>query len=1382
MLCVALLLVCWSAAATTLHFDGGSLIGVVHDEQGLPVADAKVSVTSEKFSVSALTVADGRFDFRNLAPGQYRITAEASGYRKESVAVTIARVGEVLSNAIVLRPSSLHVAVFDSTSRLPLGGVSVTLQVTERGPSPSATAIAPSARAVTDESGDAYFGRLAPGSYRLTATQRGFEEYQSDVFVSAGRVTTEFALPLSIAPVIPINDKSVRRYALPNLPSKNVQTLFQDSDGWMWFGTDKGVARFNGADFKSSSSPDSAYSSLTGVDVRSIAEDRAGQIWLATPNGVKVVTKQGRQVTDELTGIEVRHLLIDSRGVVWAATTRGEFRSFNREGIRFEQMSGPASPDVRQTTEDSEGRIWMAASDGAYRFDGARFILFDSGPARGAAPAASVSDQARVPAGAASDLHCIFSDRGGRIWLASPAGMRYVEAEKLVSPLKDQSKTDGAPASDVRAVAQDRSGRIWLASSSGGAFVYDSDINKSQRLSALDRDHVAAIISDREGNLWFGTDNGAVRADLYSFVNFNTSRGLSDNDVRQVEEESPSEPSDQGQHMRRLWFATGAGTSVMEAERLLPLESFKANIGVRSVARDRSGATWFATDQGVFRLTGKALTQLNEGNGLSSNNVRWVKAAANGSLILFATAKGVSVYRDGVLRSLDELSSYDVRHVAEGPDGRIWCSTSRGIAIINFSTGAFDFVDEGRGLADADTRWVTEWNGKMAVATRAGIQTFEAESASPRALTQFDTEPADTLFTDRDGYLWAGMEEGGLKKFSLIGDRVMSAVYSSENDAFTARRIRSISQDTLGEIWIATEVGALRHEPVRAAPLARVSLETDGETLGIADNADKAPAVKEISYGRHKLTFHIAAASMNGPVRYLYRIQSAGKDSEWQILPAQQSAEREIPIFEIGEGSHSFELIALNRDLYGAAAPAVRLSFVVGSPFWKRWWFYAVTVSLVAAAVAAVAAARKVQQREYVLPKELRNYVPIEPNPYIVGNPIRTEQMFYGREDDFRYVRTKLEAASQGVVIVFCGERRVGKSSILYQVSNGRLGDRFAPVFIDMQEMVIADDSEFFARVCRLISDAVSRLDMAAHALQTPGGESRTGRSAGLSETAPKMRPPEFGHRNPYPLFLDFLDDVLGALEEKTLLLLIDEYELLEGKVDDGRLSPELFTFLAGLMDNKERLALIFTGSRRLEERDKKYWRELLRRSLFRKVGFLSENDTRRLIVEPVDGRLVFGRSVLDRIYRLTAGQPFYTQVICQNMVDHVNEHRQNWVTLTDLKTVIDEIIDNPLPQMIYAWDGLSDDEKLSLSLLTERLADPDAFATAAELRESVQENDYPVHLSENTIRVTLEELFRREFLDKDAIDGFRFKMDLLRQWIHRAHSIWQVVNEVRTH
>jgi hypothetical protein len=327
-----------------------------------------------------------------------------------------------------------------------------------------------------------------------------------------------------------------------------------------------------------------------------------------------------------------------------------------------------------------------------------------------------------------------------------------------------------------------------------------------------------------------------------------------------------------------------------------------------------------------------------------------------------------------------------------------------------------------------------------------------------------------------------------------------------------------------------------------------------------------------------------------------------------------------------------------------------------------------------------------------------------------------------------------------------------------------------------------------FAGISRLIAAAISRAtvtEMRAPTEQAPAQQAAVAPSVSSSvgniAGAGQIGPPVFDGRNPYPVFVDYLEEVLSSLGDRTLLILMDEYELMEAKVDSGKLSHELFTFLAGLMDNMERLALIFTGSRRLEERDRKYWRELLRRSLFRKVGFLSQKDTLRLILEPVNGRVIYGRGVADRIYWLTAGQPFYTQVICQNMVDYLNENRRNGVTLADLTAVIDDIVDNPLPQMIYSWDGFSDDEKIAISLLAERLSDPGDYGTGGELHDAIKLNDYPVHLSETTIRLTLEEMFRREILDKDAADGFRFKMDLLRLWVRRAHSIWQVVNEVRT-
>ncbi|HEV8485022.1 MAG TPA: two-component regulator propeller domain-containing protein [Blastocatellia bacterium] len=1376
--------------------EGAVVAGVVSDDKASPVVDAKVTIASGDFFASVRTQADGKYEFRNLKPGQYKITADATSFRKQSVTVTVTRPDESLAAPILkLSASSLHVKVGDANNQA-LRGVSVSLSSQERGVASSMVA-----RVTTDDGGDAYFGKLAQGSYQLNVVQRGFDEYRNQVSISSG-MTNELAVQLSVAPVIPINEKAVLRRSVPNLPSKNVQAIFQDSEGWMWFGTDKGVARFNGADFESSAVSGSAYEELAGEDIRSIAEDSSGAIWLATPRGARRISKSGVGISGGLEGRDARHVYASPAGKVWVSTADGLVRFDGRTSVQIDQSTGLPSSDVRAVAEDKSGKLWVATARGLATIEGERVAFFNqpvtSSNAIEARPAtqdsrphtASESPAAGPPSTArsldGSDVRFIFVDNRGALWIATSAGV-YVFDGTTLRAVRSPALDAGGDSS-VRAIGQDRKDRIWFALGAGGALLYDPGRREWQRVGSLDRNRVAAVFTGSEGITWFGTDNGAVRADLYSFVSFNASRGLADNDVRAVVE-IPASGRDRG----KLWFVTGSGISQMEGERFVPVDRFRANTSVRAIAFDDEGSYWLATEQGALKLSGQTITQFSEGNGLEANNVHFVAVLADGSSVVFATSKGANIYKRGEIKRLEALSGYDVRHVFEDADGKLWFSTARGVVRIDPGTNASEVVDSGRGLADNDTRCITRFKDQLLIATRAGVQVYREERRGGWALGTFDGEPASTLFVDRDGFLWVGTDDGQVKKFASIGGHSISAIYSGETYALTGNRVNSISEDSAGQIWISTDKGAVRHLPMRQAPPTQISLRADGQTERAYGSGPHA-----LPYGGQRLTFYFTAASMTGQVRYLYRINPANASEPWTLLAVQPGATREVTLFGIGAGEQAFEVIALNRDLYGAGSeiggaaltPAAVLVVRVAPPFWTSWWFYLTGLALISLTLAGILAVRKLRDREYDLPKELRSYVPIEPNPYIVGNPIRTESMFFGREDDFRYVRTKLEGVSQGVVIVFCGERRVGKSSILYQVLNGRLGDRFVPVFVDMQEMVISSDSEFFARISRLIAEAVSAalgprpaaLPSAADARAEPANIAMGGSARAVSRRAgPLVSVPQFDGRNPYPLFLDFLDEVLAALDTRTLLILIDEYELMEAKVDEGKLSPDLFTFLAGLMDNKERLALIFTGSRRLEERDKKYWRELLRRSLFRKVGFLSEKDAARLISEPVAGRVVYGRGVADVIYRLTAGQPFYAQVTCQNVVDYMNEHQQNWITLADLQHVIADIVDNPLPQMIYAWDGLSDDEKLVLSLMGEQLSDGNLFTTASELRASVRANDYPVNLSENTIRLTLEEMFRRELIEKDAKDGFRFKIDLLRLWIRRSHSIWQVVKEVRT-
>ena len=378
------------------------------------------------------------------------------------------------------------------------------------------------------------------------------------------------------------------------------------------------------------------------------------------------------------------------------------------------------------------------------------------------------------------------------------------------------------------------------------------------------------------------------------------------------------------------------------------------------------------------------------------------------------------------------------------------------------------------------------------------------------------------------------------------------------------------------------------------------------------------------------------------------------------------------------------------------------------------------------------------------------------PNPYIVGNPIKSKEMFYGRHDDFDFVKRKLAAGEQSFIIVFCGERRSGKTSILFQILNGELGTSFLPILVDMQTMAgLKNDAEFFEKVAKETVKCLQddKIDLNDYDF--------------LSQK-----------ENPYKVFDKLLDDVQALNPDKKILFLIDEYELIESKIDEGSLSANLVPFLAGILESERKVSYILTGSTRLDDRESKYWSIMLPKSLYRNVSFLSERDTLRLITEPVPDYVSYEDDALDAIRRLTAGQPFYTQVVCQNIVDHLNDKEKNHVDKQDLKVIVDEITENPLPQMIYFWNSLSNNKKLVLSLMAELLKNENSFVEAKQIEKRCKKRELGINASVQAINTTLENLFHSEFINKTS-DGYSFKMDLFRGWIKRDHSIWSVIKDV---
>lgn len=377
-------------------------------------------------------------------------------------------------------------------------------------------------------------------------------------------------------------------------------------------------------------------------------------------------------------------------------------------------------------------------------------------------------------------------------------------------------------------------------------------------------------------------------------------------------------------------------------------------------------------------------------------------------------------------------------------------------------------------------------------------------------------------------------------------------------------------------------------------------------------------------------------------------------------------------------------------------------------------------------------------------------YIPIPRNPYIVGNPIQSASMFYGRNEDFLYIRDKLSQETKGLIVTLAGERRSGKTSILFQIMNGRLGEEFVPFFIDMQAMAaVESDAQFLARMDQAMRPQI--------------------------DPAIPIRDYQSQH---WQQFESLIADIKASKPGCKLIFLLDEYELIENKIEKHLISEELITFLANLMENHG-VYFLFTGSNKLEERTTNYWKVLFSKSQYRKITFLKHNDCLDLISKPLEGYVNYSEEQLDKIWRLAAGQPFYTQIFCQNMVDRLQIEKRNDVLEEDIDAVISDIVDNPMPQMIYFWQELEPSHKLAMSLLAEVLQRKEDWADSHRLIQAVKDHKLDLDIAAKDLHTAMEELYHRDILSKKGND-YQFRVDIFRFWVKQEQNIWKLLREIK--
>jgi AAA ATPase domain len=365
-------------------------------------------------------------------------------------------------------------------------------------------------------------------------------------------------------------------------------------------------------------------------------------------------------------------------------------------------------------------------------------------------------------------------------------------------------------------------------------------------------------------------------------------------------------------------------------------------------------------------------------------------------------------------------------------------------------------------------------------------------------------------------------------------------------------------------------------------------------------------------------------------------------------------------------------------------------------------------------------------------------------NPYIAGSPVTGTEMFYGREDVFSFIRRNLIGRHRDTPVVLYGQRRTGKTSVLYQLHR-HLDPSYRCIFIDLHGLNLHGMGNLILGIAGSIRRGLQRdHDLA---VEVPD------RAAFLSD--------------PRSAFEAFLDRVWAVLGNDHLVLMLDEVIRLDEEVRAERLERDIFEYLRHLMQHHPRLNFIFSLGSGLEELAKDY-AFLFSVSLYHRISFLEPAAAVELIIQPARDHYQVAPQAVTRILQITSGHPYYTQLVCHCIFDLWSRFPKSLMSSADVDTVMAEAIELGSANLTYVWEDSSREEQALMAGMAAAMRQGAGPVTVDQVREAWREAG--VSLPEHEVARALRSLISREVIA--GTQAYFFTVDLQRIWLEKHRRL----------
>ncbi|NIM14468.1 MAG: response regulator [Candidatus Aminicenantes bacterium] len=744
--------------------------------------------------------------------------------------------------------------------------------------------------------------------------------------------------------------KEITQYMLDSwgiedgLPQNTVETIIQTRDGYLWIGTQEGLARFDGVRFKVYNKRD--VEQFSNNWVRALYEDSEGTLWIGTNGGGLVRLKNGTftayTTANGLSNDLVLSIYQDREKNLWVGTEKGLNRMKEGRIITHTTKQGLSNYIIRAIHEDRKGGLWIGSHGGGlYHLEKGRFTIYTK--AQGLS-----NDQ----------VNAIYEDRQGNLWIGTNGGGLY-SMKNGTPPFYAYTTKDGLASNVIRAIHEDRDGNLWIATHGGGVSRF-----KEGKFSSLAKKHglsdniVVSLCEDAEGSLWLGTWGGGLNClKNGKFTLYTTKGGLSNDMVLCIYEDRKG----------YIWLATDGGLNRLDLRTgKFTVYTKKQGIAsdlVVSIYEDRQGTMWIGTDGGgLNRMEKGKFSVYTTGDGLSNNMIRPICEDREGNLWIGTYGGGLNRLKNGkftVYTTEHGLANNIIRAVYEDRKGNLWIGTEGGLNRMVRPDGrdaplSFTTYTTKDGLAGNGVRAIYEdREGNLWIGTYSGGLS-RLKNGKFTSITTNEGLFDDTVYQileDDNGNLWMGCNKGvfqasrqELNRFCSGELEKVHCIAYDDNDGMKSRECNGISwpsawKSSDGKLWFPTKKGAVRIDPGNIE-INQLQPPLKIEAITVDDMEYQLPfAVKggtlAFPPGTERFEIRYTGLSFLAPKKVRFKYKLEGFDRQWLKVDTRRTAF----YTRLPPGNYTFRVKACNNDgIWNETGASI--SFYQRPYFFQTWWFY----------------------------------------------------------------------------------------------------------------------------------------------------------------------------------------------------------------------------------------------------------------------------------------------------------------------------------------------------------------------------------------------------------------------------------------------------------